>query len=83
MFAYDLSSITALDNASSIYFRLIDQATTSISGATVGTGGTDRVDNFTVFTVTPVPEPSTLALLGLGLGGGLGGGGLLVFRNRK
>ncbi len=49
----------AFDNATSIVFRLVDLNTTSINGGTVGTSGTDRVDNFTV---VAVPEPSTLAL---------------------
>jgi predicted extracellular nuclease len=47
-FSQDLSSITVLDNQPNVYFRLIDTSTVSISGGTVGTGGTDRVDNFTV-----------------------------------
>jgi len=66
-FSYDLSAITALDNAPSVYFRIVDQAPTTggaINGGNVGTAGTDRVDNFTVGTV---PEPSSLAL---GLVGG-------------
>ena len=71
---FDLSSVTALDNASSVYFRLVDNSTTSIGGSTVGTGGTDRVDNFLVATV---PEPSTLALAAFG-----GVAALLAFRRR-
>lgn len=63
-YSFDLSSITALDNAASVYFRLIDTSTTSISGSTVGTGGTGRIDNFTVYVV---PEPASGALIGLGL----------------
>ncbi len=58
----DLSAITALNNQANIYFRLIDNSTTSANGGTVATGGTDRVDNFTVFgtpAVAAVPEPST------------------------
>ena len=47
-YTFDLSSITALNNASTIYIRLVDAATTSTSGGTVGTSGSDRVDNFTV-----------------------------------
>ena len=47
-FSSDLSSIAALDNKLNLYFRLIDTSTISISGGTVGTGGTGRVDNFTV-----------------------------------
>ncbi|MDB6125267.1 MAG: Endonuclease/exonuclease/phosphatase [Pedosphaera sp.] len=74
-FYYDLSSVAALNNASSVYFRLIENSgTTSASGGVLGTGGTDRVDNFTL---AVVPEPSTFALIGLG------GAGLLAFRRRK
>jgi uncharacterized protein len=47
-FSSDLSSVTALDNQANVYFRLIDASTTSINGGTVATGGTGRVDNFTV-----------------------------------
>lgn len=50
----------AVDNQASVWFRLIDIDTTSANGGTVGTGGTDRVDNFTV----AVPEPTSLSLLG-------------------
>ncbi|MBI3852817.1 MAG: hypothetical protein HY298_21390 [Verrucomicrobia bacterium] len=63
-FAYDLSSVTALDNAPVVYFRIIDGSTTSIGGGTVATAGTDRIDNFTV---SVVPEPQDLFLFG-GLG---------------
>ncbi len=54
----------AFDNANSIVFRLVDLTTTSINGGTVASGGTDRVDNFSVVSI--VPEPTTLALAGLG-----------------
>jgi hypothetical protein len=64
-FSYNLSSVTGLDNQSTISFRLTDADTTSVSGGTVGTSGTDRVDNYTV---TAIPEPSAYALL-VGLGG--------------
>ena len=47
-FSFDLSSVTALNNASIVYFRLVDASTTSAGGGTVGTSGTDRVDNFAV-----------------------------------
>ncbi len=55
--SYSLSSVTALDNASTVYFRLVDAAAPS------GTAGTDRVDNFTIMAV---PEPASLALAALG-----------------
>jgi hypothetical protein len=67
-FSYDLSLITALNNLSTMYFRIVDQSVTtggSISGGNVGTGGTGRVDNF-IINATPVPEPSTIALAILG-----------------
>jgi hypothetical protein len=62
-FTVDLSSITALNNAPNVYFRLVDDSTTAAGGGTVGTAGTDRVDNFSV---NVVPEPSALAFVGLG-----------------
>ena len=66
-FAFDLSAITALNNSSADYFRLVDMSTTSANGGAVGTGGTDRVDNFVVNGASTVPEPATLALMGMGL----------------
>jgi hypothetical protein len=58
----DLSSINALNNAATVYFRLTDNSTVSANGGMVGTGGTDRVDNFEVTgsdIVAAVPEAST------------------------
>lgn len=66
-FTYDLSAISALNNQSTLAFRLVDATTTSINAGTVAAGGTDRVDNFTVL-AAPVPEPGTYALLLAGLG---------------
>src|ERR1017187_4989640 len=65
----------AFDNANSIVFRLVDLSTTAINSGTVGTGGTDRVDNFTVVSI--VPEPTALALAGLG------GLSLMLFRRQR
>jgi len=59
-FNYDLSSVSGLLGQSTVYFRLVDLDTISANGGTVGTGGTDRVDNFTV---AAIPEPSTYALI--------------------
>ena len=66
----------AFDNANSITFRLVDLNTTSINGGTVGTGGTDRVDNFTVVSI--VPEPTALALAAFG-----GVAALIAIRKRR
>ncbi len=79
-FFYDLSSITALNNLPAVYFRIIDQSATTggaINGNNVGTGGTDRVDNFIV-NATPVPEPATIALATLG-----GLAGLFSLRRKR
>ncbi|MFZ4678806.1 MAG: beta strand repeat-containing protein, partial [Flavobacterium sp.] len=46
--SFDLSSITALNNKSAVYIRLVDANTTSIGNGTVATGGTSRVDNFVI-----------------------------------
>jgi len=57
----DLSAVTAVDNQANVYFRLIDISTVSASGGVVGTGGTNRVDNFTVSgTSTADVAPSVL-----------------------
>ncbi|HEV2691662.1 MAG TPA: PEP-CTERM sorting domain-containing protein [Verrucomicrobiae bacterium] len=73
-FSYDLSAITSLNNATTVYFRVADADTIAISGGTVATGGTDRVDNF----VVSVPEPSTFALATIG-----GLGCLFAMRRNK
>jgi hypothetical protein len=73
----DLSAIGTIENAPSVYFRLTMTTTTSASGATVGTGGTDRADNFTV-TATPIPEPSSFVLAGVA-----GSAAILLLRRRR
>jgi hypothetical protein len=65
-FSFDLSGATAIDNQATVFLRLISTSTTSVSGGTVAATGTDRVDNFTVFSPVPVPEPSTVTLAVLG-----------------
>ena len=68
-FSDDFSLITALDKASTIYFRIVDDSPTTvgaINGGNVGTTGSDRIDNIVVnATITPTPEPSPLALAAL------------------
>jgi PEP-CTERM motif len=69
----DLSAITTLNNAATVYFRFSDDSTTSANGGTVATSGTGRIDNI----IVAVPEPSTFALFGLGAAS------LFLFRRRK
>ncbi len=60
---FDLSAITGLDNNASAAFRII------FSGAMSATG-TNRIDNLVVTgspSVTAVPEPTAMLLLGSGL----------------
>jgi hypothetical protein len=59
-FSFDLSSITALDVAPYVYFQLIDNSTTSAGGGTVGSAGTDRVDNFMVSGTAVLPGDANL-----------------------
>ena len=77
-FNVDLSSVTALDNQATDFFRVVDSSTASEggNGGVVAAAGTDRVDNFTV-TATTVPEPSAMILVGTGLFG------LLAIRRRR
>lgn len=63
-FSFDLSSVTALDNQASIYFRITQATTTAINGTTVATAGTGRVDNISVVSV---PEPVSAVLGAIGL----------------
>jgi hypothetical protein len=77
----NFSPITALDTASTIYFRIVDDSLTTggaINGGNIGTSGTDRIDNFLVSaSVAPVPEPTTMALAGLSALS------LIVFRRQR
>jgi hypothetical protein len=79
---FDLSAVTALNNAATVYFRLTDNGTASINGSTVGTGGTSRVDTFTVseghVDIAPIPEPGSVAMVTIGLGAVL-----FVMRRRR
>jgi hypothetical protein len=62
-FDFDLSAVTALEDAAAITFRLIQVGTTSINNGTVAVAGTSRVDNVTVSGTEIVPEPASVALL--------------------
>ncbi len=62
-FTDDLGSL--IDNSSTVFLRFSVADTTSEGGGTIAAGGTDRMDNVTVFT-TPVPEPTMAALFGFG-----------------
>jgi hypothetical protein len=81
-FTVDLSSLTGLNNDSSVVFRLFDDSTTSESGGFVGSTGASHIDNFIVNgDMIPVPEPAAWgAISGLGL---LGICGLRTWRERR
>jgi len=67
--SFDLSGVTVLADAASVYFRIVDDSATSAGGGTVGGSGSDRIDNFTVSGTTKlvaaVPEtlPSSFAAM--------------------
>lgn len=47
-YTLDLTSLLAINNQSTVYFRLVNSTTTAVNGGTVASGGSNRVDNFTV-----------------------------------
>jgi hypothetical protein len=53
---FDLTAVTALDNAPNLYFRL------TANLPPFDTGNSGSIDNFIV-TASPIPEPSSLALV--------------------
>jgi hypothetical protein len=71
IFTADLASITAIDNQSDVYFRLVADSAPSANT------GTSRIDNITI---TGVPEPSTYAMLALA---GAGFAGYVIRRRRR
>lgn len=63
VYAFDLGGVAALNNSSTIVFRLVS----TVAGTSLG--GTNRVDDFTVsdgFVEIAVPEPGTWAMAALG-----------------
>ena len=59
--AFDLSSITSLANASTVYIRLVDNSTNAANGTgIVGSAGTSRIDNVIVAGTVP-GAPSIIA----------------------
>ncbi len=60
-FSFDLSSITSLNNDSSIYFRLSQSSLIAVNNGVIGGGAYSRLDNVTI-SGTPVPEPASLGL---------------------
>lgn len=47
-YVVNLSSVIAINNQTTVYFRLTNTSTIAANGTTVATGGTNRVDNFIV-----------------------------------
>jgi hypothetical protein len=72
-FSFDLSSIAGVENVGNVFLRLVDTSGVSADGGAVGSGGTNRVDNFTVsgtaIAAPPgVPESgATIVVFGLSL----------------
>ena len=67
IFSFDLSAITELDDAATVYFRVTQMSDTTASG---GTPVTSRslIDNVTI-NGTAVPEPAATLLGALGMAG--------------
>jgi hypothetical protein len=64
-YTFDLSAISALNNAATVYFRLVQSTPDTAGGGTPSATGSSRIDNFTV---SAVPEPSAALLAALGAG---------------
>lgn len=63
---FDCSSIAAIENAPTLYFRLKNSTTDAAGGTgTIQPAGTTRIDNILI-TGSPVPEPAASAALAAG-----------------
>lgn len=62
-YSFDLSSVSALNNAPTVYFRLVQSSPVTAGGGSPSATGTSRIDNFEV---SVVPEPGSTLLLILG-----------------
>ncbi|HEU5125773.1 MAG TPA: hypothetical protein VFW05_17110 [Verrucomicrobiae bacterium] len=58
--SFDLSATPLLDEASMVYFRLINSSAVSINGGAIGTSGSDRIDNFLITGAAVAHTPDTL-----------------------
>lgn len=54
---FDLSGISSVTNAATVYFRVVVVGSTSINGSVTASGGTSRIDNFNVVGIR-IPTPS-------------------------
>src|SRR5262249_14111020 len=77
-YSFDLSSVSALNNQSTIYLRVVNDSNLAIDGNPLDpvVYGDNRVDNVLI-TGAPVPEPSVVAFAALAIGSGL------VLRRKK
>jgi len=67
-FSFDLSGVSALDDAATIYFRISQVGVDSVStGLAVVANGGSRLDNVTISGTAIVPEPGAALLGALGM----------------
>ena len=66
LYSYELSgSVAALENKSKVYFRLVLDSSTSVSGGIITDSSETRVDNVMIIAWGVVPSPGGLALVSL------------------
>lgn len=74
-YAFDLSSISALNDQATVSIRLQMIGTSNPSGGAVAATGSSRVDNVTIHYLTSIPEPGVALILPVT--------GILAFIRRK